>query len=289
MPSIMRRLLSEPLLHFLLLGGALFAVFQFTAQPIANPLNADQEIVVTPGRIETLAANFRKVWQRPPTETELNGLVEDFIKEEIYYREALAIGLDQNDTIIRRRLRQKMEFSTTDLSQMAEPTAADLQAVLDANPAAYHIDPIVSFEHIYIDPTKHGDALDGVIGNLRVKIASAENPEELTGLGDRLMMEPAFAKVTVFDIDRLFGQGFGEAVAALELNIWSEPLRSGYGLHFVRVSERIDGRTPALEEVRDELERDWRVKQSAQTEAAFYQALRDRYTITVEDAPALPQ
>ena len=286
----MRRFLTEPLVHFLILGGLLFAVFQFTGTPADDASVAtDREIVITPGRIETLAANFTKVWQRPPTEPELNGLIEDFIKEEIFYREALAIGLDRDDTIIRRRLRQKMEFITTDLSHMAGPTEADLQAVMDANPAAYHIDPILSFTHIYIDPAKHGDALDGVIGNLRVKIASAEKPEDLTGLGDRLMMEPAFANVTAFDIDRLFGKGFGEAVASLELNIWSEPLRSGYGLHFVRVSERIDGRTPALEDVRDELERDWRVKQSAQTEAAFYQALRDRYTITVEDVPALPR
>lgn len=279
----MRRLLTEPLVHFLILGGILFGVFHFTAEPETEALSADREIVVTPGRIETLAANFTKVWQRPPSEQELQGLIEDFIKEEIYYREALALGIDRDDTIVRRRLRQKMEFISTDLSQLTEPTDADLQAVFDANPDTYRIPARVSFEHVYIDPTQHRDDLEDVIGNLRVKIASAEQSTVLKVLGDRLMMEPAFADVTEFEIDRLFGQGFGEAVAALAIDTWSEPLRSGYGLHFVRVSERIDGRTPALEEVRAELERDWRVQQSAQTEAAFYQALRDRYTVTVEN------
>ena len=97
------------------------------------------------------------------------------------------------------------------------------------------------------------------------------------------MMESAFADVTVFEIDRLFGQGFGAAVAALKPGTWSEPLRSGYGLHFVRVSSRIDGRSPTLDEARAELERDWRTQQSEQAEAAFYNNLRDRYTVTVQE------
>ncbi len=285
----MRRFLSEPLIHFLLLGAALFAVFQYTADPEAEDLSADREIVVTPGRIETLAANFAKVWQRPPSDQELRGLVEDFIKEEIFYREALALGMDRDDTIIRRRLRQKLEFITTDLADQVNPTDTELQAFLEADQETYRIDPVLSFEQIYLDPAQHRDEIEDVLGSLRVKITNAESAADLEGLGDRLMIPTSFEGVTVFEIDRTFGRGFGAEIAVLPLDTWSEPLRSGYGLHFVRVSERIDGRQPSLEEVREEVERDWRVDKQKSTTEAFYSALRDRYTITVEDAPASAQ
>lgn len=285
----MKRLLTEPLVHFLLLGAALFGVFTFVAEPEEEDISANREIVVTPGRIEMLAANFAKVWQRPPSDTELTGLIEDFIREEIFYREALALGMDRDDTIIRRRLRQKLEFITTDLADQIEPTEADLQATLEGDPETYRIDPVVSFEQVFIDPKKHGDDLEQVLSETRVQITAAKSPDELAALGDRLMIPPALESVSTFEIDRTFGRGFGDEIAALELGQWSEPLRSGYGLHFIRLLDKIDARLPTVDDIRDDLERDWRVQKQKETADAFYTALRDRYTITVEDAPALPQ
>jgi hypothetical protein len=229
-----------------------------------------------------LAANFSKVWQRPPSDTELAGLIEDFIREEIFYREALAMGMNRDDTIIRRRLRQKLEFITTDLADQVDPTETDLRATLQADPDTYRIDPIVTFEQVFINPKQHGDGLEQVLSDMRVKIAAAKSPEELANLGDRLMIPPTFDAVSTFEIDRTFGRGFGDEIAALEPGQWSEPLRSGYGLHFIRVQEKVDARLPSVDEVRDELERDWRVRKQKETTDAFYAALRDRYTITVQ-------
>ncbi len=110
------RVLREPLVHFLLLGGVLFLIFGLTNQ--TGTTNSDQRIVVSAGRIEQLATVFGKTWQRPPTSKELKGLIDDFVLEEVYYRQAVAMGIDRDDTIIRRRLRQKLEFLTDDVSSL---------------------------------------------------------------------------------------------------------------------------------------------------------------------------
>jgi hypothetical protein len=133
MDDVMKQILREPLLHFLLLGAAIFAVYSFVSRDKASEPG---EIVITPGKIENIVTTFARTWQRPPTEDELRGLIQDYVREEAAYREALALGLDRDDTIVRRRLRQKLEFVFDDLAAQVEPTDADLQAHLQA-----HTDP----------------------------------------------------------------------------------------------------------------------------------------------------
>lgn len=280
----MRRLLTEPLGHFLLLGAALFAIYTLK-QPAAAEADdsAPREIVVTAGRIEALTANFAKMWHRSPTTSELAGLIEDFVKGEIYYREALALGLERDDTIIRRRLRQKMEFISVDPGAATEPTDEQLQALLTANPEAYRQDAVLSFEHIFIDPTRHAQDLDTVLQDLRVQLVTAKATPDITNLGDRLSLESSYTDLTTSAIDRLFGPGFGASLESLPLDTWSEPQRSGYGLHFVRVIACTPNRIPELTEVRLELERDWQFNAQQKAEQTFYQSLRDRYTVTIEE------
>ena len=134
----------EPLVHFLVLGGVLFALYRWQNPSGAETVLAPREIVVTTGRIANLAESFARVWQRPPTQAELDGLIEDHIREEVLYREALAIGLDRDDTIIRRRLRQKMEFISEDIAAQAEPSDQELQAYLDSHSDSYRVDPRLS-------------------------------------------------------------------------------------------------------------------------------------------------
>ena len=122
------KILREPLLHFLLLGAAIFGAYRLLSDARATqPGN----IVVTQGRIEALVAAFTRTWQRPPTASEREGLIRDYIREEVYVREAIALGLDQDDMVIRRRLRQKLEFVSEDLTAPAEPTDGQLQRVPD--------------------------------------------------------------------------------------------------------------------------------------------------------------
>jgi hypothetical protein len=130
----MRRLAREPLLHFLLLGGVIFGVFALVSR---NDASRPGEIVVTEGRIASLGTAFARVWHRPPTGPELDGLMRDYVRDEVLAREALALGLDRDDTIIRRRLRQKLEFVSEDVAALAEPTEEQLHTYLKQHPDAF--------------------------------------------------------------------------------------------------------------------------------------------------------
>ena len=149
------KLLREPLVHFLVLGAALFLLYKIVADPVGD---RSDRIVVTSGHIERLVEGWKRTWQRPPTRKELEGLIEDHIREEILYREARAMGLDRDDTIIRRRLRQKMEFLFEDLGAQANPSDEELQAFLDKNPDAFRVATRVTFSHIYLNRDRRGES-----------------------------------------------------------------------------------------------------------------------------------
>src|SRR5579864_1607489 len=136
------KILREPLLHFILLGAVIFAVFGFVNR---HRTDKPGEIVVTQGDLENIITGFTRTWQRPPTEDELRGLVRDYIREEAAYREALALGLDRDDMIVRRRLQQKLEFLSDDLATRTQPSDADLQSFLEAHKGMFQTEPLVSF------------------------------------------------------------------------------------------------------------------------------------------------
>ena len=141
----MKRLLKEPLLHFILLGTAIFVLYQFAGDRTEPH---DNKIVVTPGKTEQLINGFSRTWQRAPSSAELRDLIEDYVKEEVFYREALAMGLDKDDTIVRRRMRQKFEFLNADTTALTPPRDSDLQAWLEKNPDKFRIEPKVALRQI---------------------------------------------------------------------------------------------------------------------------------------------
>lgn len=152
----MKRFLKDPLLHFLLLGAAIFVAYSF----VSKTDNAGPgQIVITQGQIENMATVFAKAWQRPPTAEELAGLVRERVREEVYCREAMALGLDQDDTVIRRRLRQKMEFIADDVAAETTATDAELEAYLKANPDKFRVGQRFTFQQVFFDPQKHGENL----------------------------------------------------------------------------------------------------------------------------------
>lgn len=273
----LRRILREPLLHFLVLGAALFLLFGVVGEP------ADEQpdrIVVTEVKIDNLAELFKRTWRRPPTQAELAGLIEDHVKEEILYREALALGLDRDDTVIRRRLRQKMEFISEDVALEAEATEDELRAFLAEHRDRFRTAPRISFAHVYLSPDRRGE--DAWSDAERVLVALDAGSSDPTEAGDPFLLEREFENLTAYDVERLFGRPFAERLAELPLGRWSGPIESAYGLHLVSVHEMTPSRLPALDEVRDAVTLEWQAARVEEANRAFYEGLRANYEVTVE-------
>jgi parvulin-like peptidyl-prolyl isomerase len=237
------------------------------------------KIIVSSAEIERLGYNWSKRWNRPPTETELQGLIESYIKEEVYYREALTLGLDQNDTILRRRLMQKMEFLSNDLAELNQPDETELNEYFIDNQDKYELPARISFTHIYFSMDKRGAKASEYAKNVLLELKSSRAPER----GDSFMLEYDFVQETPFEVERLFGKGFAEQLFRLGTNSWHGPIESGYGLHLVRISEKIDARMPDLASVIDKVRTDWMFEQRQKTNKEIYERFKERYEIVVDD------
>jgi hypothetical protein len=264
----------EPLLHFFILGALLFALFSWLNQ---DSVNAPDDIVVSQARLDALAATFERTWQRSPTEEELAGLVDAWIKEEILYREGMAIGFDRDDPIIRRRVAQKMSF-IADGMVPDMPDDQELGRWLEANSDDYQIPPSYTFRQVYFDPQRHGEQLEGVLASARLDLENGSG--ELAGDSTLLPIEMKDASATA--VARMFGRDFADALGELEVGKWQGPVGSGYGVHLVYIEEAAPGRTPTLDEVRQAVTRDVLSEKSREINEAFYQSLRERYTIRRE-------
>lgn len=266
----MRAALREPLVHFLLAGLAVFLLASLRDQPI-DP--ASRTITISEDQVARLVTRWQAAWQRTPTPAEIDALIRDHIKEEVYYREALRLGLDQDDPIIRRRLRSKMEFLGGAAAENAVADDATLQAWVDRNPARYAAAPRISFDQIYLG--QDASAATSVRARLRAGADWAT-------LGERLSLPTSLDAAERAAIDRQFGEGFAAELAALPIGEWQGPLTSGFGAHLVRVRAATAAAPPRLADVRQAAENDWRAATRAEREAKAYQGLLDGYTIRIE-------
>jgi hypothetical protein len=271
-------MMREPLLHFLLLGAALFVAFAFLRDDGAP---RQQQIVVSAGKIEHLAALFARTWQRPATPEELEGLINDFIREEAAYREGMALGLDRDDPIIRRRIRQKLDFIAEDLASQVEPTEADLMAYFEAHAADFRTAPRLSFRQVYVNPEQRRNGLEAHVRALLMALNS-DAAIDVGELGDRIQLAPGYANVSPRDIAHLFGAQFATALMKLEPGTWQGPIPSGYGVHLVIVDERRDGRLPELDAVCDAVRREWENARRQERIEQFYRHLLKKYEIIVK-------
>ena len=277
---MLKSLLREPLVQFLLLGAALF-VLDAWLRPAAVPV-ASTEIVVSETRIGNLAQNFRRTWQRPPTREELDGLVESYVREEVLYREALALGLDRDDAIIRRRMQQKMEFVSDEAAALARPTDEELEAYLKAHAETFRVEPRATFVQVYLDPRKRGPTLQADAKRLRETLERAGPTADPARAGDALMLlEARYEDVPQSELARLFGAEFAQALVKQPIGAWVGPIASGYGVHLVRVEALTSGGVPALNDVRPLVEREWANAKRQALARAFYEKLRAKYTVTV--------
>ena len=287
----MTKILREPLLYFLLLGALMFGAYQLVSDYGFFGNEQLEEIVITQGQVDTMSLGFEKVWQRQPTQQELDGLVEAHIREEVMYREALAMGLDRDDTIIRRRLQQKLQFLTEDIAGLVEPTEAEREAYLAANPDLFREQSRFSFEHIYFNVSKRGASAENdallLLDQLRQRDITSSHQDsasaiDTTYLGDQLRLSQSrFGNVEAREVRRVMGSQFLANLQALPSGSWQGPVESGYGLHLVFISEQIEGVVPAFAKIRDAVSREWMSAKREETNEAFYTAMRTRYTVTL--------
>ena len=275
----MKRLMREPFLHFLLLGAVIFMAHRFLSKRVDD---GPQRIVITQGQITSLVIGFSRTWQRPPTREELDGLIRDRVREEVYYREAVALGLDRDDTIIRRRLQQKLEFVTEDVAAPAEPTKAELGDYLKTHADLFRIDRRFTFSQVYIDPSKHGDRLAQDTAQLLIQLRRQGRDADLSSVGDPFLLERRLDAAPSGEVAKQFGDKFAARLGHLPVGQWYGPVESGLGVHLVFVEERTEGRLPDLAEVRDAVRRDWTNARRLESNEKFFQDLLKHYTVTVE-------
>jgi len=291
----MKRLLREPLVHFLIVGAVLVTASSFVSD---SDIPRDDEIVISAGQIEHLAARYARTWQRPPTPVELKGLIDEYVREEVAYREGVAIGLDSDDAIIRRRIRQKLDFIAVDIASLVDPTEKDLEAYLAEHPDDFRVEPRFTFVQVYFDAGQRGDDLQADAGQILNKLNS--NPAmDVRELGDRTLIAPTQKDISLQEISSLFGRDFAAAMETLqspanelkneagdqegaEQGPWFEPFESGYGLHLVRIVSVTEARNPKLEEIREVVRREWENSRRIEAKKQFYSELLERYEITVE-------
>ena len=275
----MNRILREPLLHFVLLGAAIFAAYSLVSRRGGSePGN----IVISAGQIAAIELGFTRTWHRPPTRDELEGLIRDRVREEVYYREAMALGLDQDDTIIRRRLRQKLEFLTDDVVAEAQPTDAELNAYLAAHPDTFRVQRDFTFSHVFLNPDKHGEELARDAAALLAQLNQAGDKADVSAFGDPFLLGYTFAAVPGTEIAAQFGEPFAARVGQLAPGQWQGPIESGYGVHLVFVRDRTEGRVPRLDEVRDAVAREWDNARRLAANDTLYDEMLKRYAVTIE-------
>jgi len=274
----MKKLIREPLVHFLALGAVLFGIGILRGEGTGTATN---RIAITPGAVERLLEGFRMTWQRPPTESEFRGLVTDYLKEEVLYREALEMGLDRDDQIIRRRMRQKLEFLTADLVESFEPTTEELQAHLDADGDRYRQEATLSFVQVFVREGEdaeqdHARAL-AILEELRT-----DPNADLSQMGDPFMYPAAHRDMRERDMLGVFGEAFGTQIVELTVGEWSGPITSAFGLHVTRLDALDPGRPSELTEVRDAVFRDLVSERTREAEQLYFDGLLAQYTVTVE-------
>lgn len=265
------RLSREPLVHFLLLGLLLFLLYA-----ALGGSGGDRTIRVDDRVVAGLTAQFQRTWQRPPTAAETKALIESYVREEIFYREGLALGLDRDDPTVKRRVRQKFELIAEEAEASDPPTDEQLEAWMKAHPGRYAQPALATFEQILVDPTHHGGSAAAAIQVARNALANGANP---AGIGTGRMLPPRFDLFPLDLVERDLGPDFARALPTLRPGKWEGPVRSGFGLHLVKVEKLVPGRAPPLDEVRKAVARDWEAVRRTKAADAYYRRLRSDYRI----------
>ena len=269
----MKKVFREPLVHFALIGAALFVLYGSVND--SGLASTDKQIVVSAGRIDQLVGIFHKTWQRPPTAEELKALIDDFVLEEVYYRQAVAMGIDRNDSVIRRRLRQKYEFLTDDMAAAISPTDKDLAAYIATNQQRFKEDTTYTFSQVYINPDE-ADA-DKLITDTLEGLRNGDMGPQGSGL-----LPAYFESVSARAVNGSFGAGFSQILDDLETGQWTDPIASELGKHLILLQERVPGFVPELADIRPIVEREWANEKRIGTRQTINETLLANYDVIIE-------
>ena len=284
MSNKLTRLLSEPLLQFLIIGACIYGAYALFGAPEED--FRDTTIRVDSNRINAMISQWEKRWNRLPTRVEIDGLIQAYIREDVLYRQAVAMGLNEDDPITRRRMAQKLEFLTSDLSQMQQPQETELEQYFMENQESYRGLDTISFTHVFIDPDKRGAATLVDAAEILAQLQTTGLPgTETIQPGDRLMLQNNFTSATQLDISRQLGSGFAEAVMELEPGQWHGPVLSGYGVHLVYVFDFVEAPPAVFENVQARVLEHWHEEKREQFNADFVESLKSQYQIMIDELP----
>jgi len=279
----MKRLLRHPATHIIALGLLLFILRTII---FAGDEAPDNVIRITEGQVEEMVAKWSMTFARQPTDKELTSIIGDHIREEVYYREAKKLGLDEDDIVIRRRLAEKMDFLSRDLASLAQPTEQEIADFYEKNRQSYRVPPEVNFSHVFFNIDTHGllEARDLAV-SLRDRINANPVPvEQAYEMGDVSVLRPHYKNCTPPDVEGLFGgQGLVDFLFLSEPGIWHGPVTSGYGLHLIYVHDRMDSWIPDLEEIKAQVLQDLMADIRRQTNDVFFASLRGNYEIEADE------
>ena len=279
MRTILGRWMREPLVHFLLIGSLLFAMYgawNHSSQP------GSKRIELTLDDLRQLQMGFAAQWERQPTPAELSSLVENRVREEILYREALAIGLDKDDDIVKRRMAQKMQFLAEDVANAHEPTTAELHAWFEKNGDKFALPGRITFRHLYFSPDRRGrQAHDDAVKVLAKVAGQPEDTKSAAALADPFMFQDYYSDRSSELLAKDFGAQFAQAVFKLKPGSWQGPVESGYGWHLVFVDSFTSSRLPAFEEVEQDVKSACLADQRDQAWRKAYEAMRAKYEVSL--------
>jgi parvulin-like peptidyl-prolyl cis-trans isomerase-like protein len=276
------KLHKDPLLHFVVAGAILFAGYVLINRDQTNPPSTDP-VRVGAGEVRWLKETFANQWQRTPTDDELRGLVAGFLEEELLAREAKTLGLDQNDTIVRRRLAQKLAFLIDDTSRVAEASDEDLRQFYNTNAERFRVEPRVSLTQIFFNPERRQHAETDAKAALAL-ISTAGGDDRAATMGDRTLLETEFHDVDAQTISNLFGPDFARTVFLLKPGSWAGPVKSSYGVHLVRTTDLRPAALRSFEEVRQKVQEEWRRQREDETKAQYLDKLREKYGVVIDES-----
>jgi len=265
------------LVHFLLLGALIFVAYGW----LNRYQQQSDEIVVTRGQQEHLANIFARTWQRPPTAEEFKALVDDFVRQEVAYREGSAMGLVEGDTVIRRRVRQKLELLADEMVSMSEPSDEEMVEYLEENEDQFMLEPRLDLRQVYVSRDRRGSAAQAdALEKLEILRHNAD--VDWTAIGDPLPIPAEFDDIDLSQLERQFGSRFAQQLARVERGAWTGPVESGFGLHLVFVDDFVPARTPGLDEVRQRVRTEWFAERRQAATDQLYERLAEKYSIEVE-------
>jgi len=283
--STLARLLREPFLHFTLIGAAIFAFALWRGDGAAEV--GENQIILSNSDLDQLVIGWRAQGLPEPNAEQFQRLVDSRIREEVLYREAVAMGLDQDDTIVKRRMAQKMNFLAEDLTTLMEPSEGDLQEWFDSHQRDFAFPPRVDFRHLYFSLDRHHEKTREAAASALVKAQDlAVDSPEATALGEPFMFKDSYVSRTPEQLAKEFGGKFAKAIFELKPGIWTGPIESGYGWHLIFIESINPGRIPAFDEVKSEVRTQWETRQRAEFKEEAYRVMRDKYEVILPDQPA---